>query len=87
MSGDWLGLGDDVRDDQLNASLTPVRSPEPDQGTVPPAKTVEKKQDDELSKMLDLVPDGAKNKADSVDKYVFKLFYLNSSKLFYLEIQ
>ncbi|CAB4017659.1 Hypothetical predicted protein, partial [Paramuricea clavata] len=67
MSGDWLGLGDDVTDDQLNASLTPVKSPESDQGTVLP----EKKQDDELSKMLDLVPNGAKNKSDSVDKSLF----------------
>ena len=69
-SGDWLGLGDDVTDEQLNASLTPVKSPESDPDTVPPAKPVVKKQDEELSKMLDLAPDEPKTKADGDDKYV-----------------
>ena len=70
-SGDWLGLGDDVTDDHLNASLTAVKSPESDQGTVPPVKTVETKQDDELSKILDLVPDGSKKNSESDEKSLF----------------
>jgi hypothetical protein len=73
-SGDWLGLGDDVTDDHLNASLTAAKSPESDQGTMPPAKIAETKQDGELSKMLDLVPDGSKKKTESDDKYVFITF-------------
>ena len=74
-SGDWLGLGDDVTDDHLNASLTTEKSPESDIGTVPPVTTVETKQDDELSKILDLVPDGSKKKSESDEKYVFLTYY------------
>lgn len=64
-SGDWLGLGDDVTDDQLNTSPTAAESPKPDQAMV---KTEKRKHDDELSKILDVVSGGRKKKADNDDK-------------------
>ena len=68
-SGDWLGLGEDVTDEQLNTSLTTdKKSPEVGLGTTTStelgSKAAEKKQDDELSKMLDVVPDETETKTD-----------------------
>ncbi|XP_028417313.1 fas-binding factor 1 homolog [Dendronephthya gigantea] len=71
-SGDWLGLGDDVADDQLNDGLTKSLdsdTQEPSSTAPALAKTPQAKKDDELSKMLDLVPD--EQKVESDDKSLF----------------
>lgn len=76
-SGDWLGLGDDVTDEQLNASpmssmeLKREKSPERTPRTSPRQKPLVKKDDDELSKMLDLVPDLNSNAVANEDESLF----------------
>lgn len=70
-SSDWLGLGDDVTDGQLNDGLTKnLDSDTQEPSSIVPVlvKTAEKNKNDELSEMLDLIPDEQKGKSD--DKYV-----------------